>query len=133
MFVKMGTFSVEGVVSKVSRPGSPIRVSLVADTGATYTTLPASIMRKLGVDRIRTEKLQLADGSIVERPLGEVAIDLGGGHSVSATPALFGDEGVFLLGVVTLEALGLMVDPLSKTLIKKEGLLLAATSVHIGG
>jgi len=132
MFVKMGTFSVEGVVSKVGHPKSSATVAFVADTGATYTTLPASVMKKLRVKPIRKDRFRLAGGSIVERPLGEVALDLGGGHSVSGTPTIFSDEGVFLLGSVTLEELGLAVDPKSKKLVRAEGLLLASGSARIG-
>jgi hypothetical protein len=38
----------------------------------------------------------------MERPLGEVGIDIEG-YTASATPAVFGDEGVYLLGSVTME------------------------------
>lgn len=122
--MKLGTFSVEAVVAKVGDPKRSARVTLVADTGATYSTLPASILKRLGVSAIRKDRLHLADGSVIERPLGEVAIDLGEGRSVSATPVIFGSEGVSLLGSVIMEELGLAVEPKHKKLVPSEGLLL---------
>lgn len=115
----------EAVVSKVGDPKRSARVTLVADTGATYTTLPASILKELGVGAIRTDRLRLADGSIVERGSGHVRIDLGEGRALPFTPVVFGEEDVFLLGAVTLESMLLGVDPVRRRLIPVEGLLLA--------
>ncbi|MDV3244766.1 MAG: aspartyl protease family protein [Nitrososphaerales archaeon] len=121
----MGTFSVATIVFRVGRPEHSRKLALVADTGATYTTLPGSILKELGVKAVRTHRLRLADGSVVEREMGEVALDLGEGHSVSSTPVVFGSEEVFLLGSVTLEQLSLAVDPENKRLVPGEGLLLS--------
>ena len=38
---------------------------LLVDTGATYTMLPTSVLRGLGVRPLTTETFELADGSVV--------------------------------------------------------------------
>ena len=101
-----------------------MEVGLLVDTGATYTVLPASVLGGLGVEAFRTVRLRLADGRVVERPLGEVGIEIEG-YSASATPVVFGDEGTYLLGSVTLEQLGLAPDPIEKRLKPVEALLMS--------
>lgn len=46
------------------------------------------------------------------------------GLSASATPVVFGDEGVYLLGSVTMEQMGLTPDPVQKRLRPTEALLM---------
>ncbi|WP_243675460.1 hypothetical protein [Vulcanisaeta distributa] len=47
------------------------------------------------------------------------------GFTASATPAIFGDEGIYLLGSVTMEQLGLTPDPpIEKRLKPTEALLM---------
>jgi len=75
-------------------------------------------------------KLRLADGRIVERPLGEVGIDIEG-YTASATPVVFGDEGVYLLGSVTLEQLGLAPDPIARRLRPTEALLMISLEARV--
>ena len=122
----MGTFTVEAAITRVGTTSPSIRVSLVADTGATYTTLPASILRGLEVKPERQLKVRLADGSIVERGLGFVGLRLvSEDRSLPSTPVVFGDEDIYLLGAVTLEEVSLAADPLHKRLVPAEGLLLS--------
>ncbi|MDV3277288.1 MAG: hypothetical protein LYZ69_02330 [Nitrososphaerales archaeon] len=121
----MGTFTVRTMVSKAG-PSSPSKsVDLVADTGATFTTLPSSLLRELMVDVERTLRFALPGGSTVERGAGHIRIILGGGYALPSTTVVFGDEGVFLLGAVTLEDLSLAVDPTNRRLVPVEGRLLA--------
>jgi hypothetical protein len=47
--------------------------------------------------------------------MGEVGVEIEG-YRASATPVIFGDEGINLLGSVTMEQLGLAPDPVSKRL-----------------
>ncbi len=123
--MKLGTFSVPARISKIGSPDRYRDVSLQADTGATFTAVPSSLLRELDAKVERPLRFRLADGSLVERGAGHVRIDLGEGHSLPFTPVVFGDEGVFLLGAVTLETMLLAVDPVRRRLVAVEGLLLA--------
>jgi len=121
----LGVFTVPAKVWNPSWPEKAVDVELLVDTGATYTVLPASLLRELGVEGQRLARLRLADGRVVERWVGEVGIEVGG-RRASATPAVFGDEGIYLLGSVTMEQLGLAPDPVEKRLKPVEALLMRA-------
>ena len=74
----MGTFSVRARVWNPFDPGRALEVQLLVDTSATYMVLPVSLLGELGVEAFRTVRLRLADGRVVERPLGEVGIEVEG-------------------------------------------------------
>jgi predicted aspartyl protease len=57
----------------------------------------------------------LADGTVVKRSMSECVISLAQGEA--HTPVILGEEGdESLLGIVTLEILGLMLNPFHRTL-----------------
>ena len=121
----MSTFEVKAKVWKVGAAETPIEVDLAVDTGATYTTLPTSMLRRMKIHPLRRARLRIADGRIVQRGLGEVGIELQGRRS-SATPVIFGTEGVRLLGAVTLETLSFAVDSVKEKLTPTGALLLVS-------
>jgi predicted aspartyl protease len=90
-------------------------VDMVVDSGAIYSVVPASILRGIGVVPRETKVFELANGGSVQREVGNVIYEIGG--SSGAAPVIFGRRGdSSLLGVVTLEALGLRLDPLKRRL-----------------
>jgi predicted aspartyl protease len=93
------------------------------DTGALYTQVPTSILESLGHTPSGRRRLRLADGSIIERPIGEVPVRIGG--EVLHTLCVFGeDDSEPLLGAVTLEQFSLAPDPVNETLVPVVALLL---------
>ena len=123
----MGTFRVKAKVWNPSKIGNVLDVELIVDTGATYTVLPAKTLEKLGIEVMRTARLRLADNRVIERPLGEIGIEIEE-YKASATPVVFGEEDVYLLGAVTMEQLGLAPDPIKKRLKPVEALLMKFSS-----
>jgi predicted aspartyl protease len=119
----MGTFKVRASIWRVDNPSRRVGVGLIVDTEATYTMIPQSLLEELGVKKIRVIGLRLANNTVVERPLGEIRIEVEG-YSVSATSVIFGYEEIYLLGSVTMEQLGLAPDPVEKRLKTVEALLL---------
>ena len=117
----MGTFSVEMLVAGTQeRRFEPIEA--MVDTGATYTVLPASLLRRLGIEPHRSSLFELADGRQLELPVGRALIRLGDQEELSLV--IFGDEdAVPLLGAVTLEDFLLAPDPVRKRLMPVPGLL----------
>lgn len=90
-------------------------VDFLIDTGATYTLAPAEILAKLGVVPHRKLTLTLADGSKTSREMGGAYFEYQ--NQGGMAPVLFGQPGdANLLGATALEAMGLMVDPLSRDL-----------------
>jgi predicted aspartyl protease len=90
-------------------------VDMVVDSGAIYSVVPAPILRGIGVVPRETKVCGLANGGNVRRDVGNVIYEIDG--SSGAAPVIFGRRGdSSLLGVVTLEALGLRLDPLKRRL-----------------
>ena len=110
----MDTFSspLEVIAADGSRTAT---VAALVDAGSTYTCLPASLLRELGIVPYRRIRSELADGSIVEDDLGIVNIRVQGVYT--PTLAIFAAEGApALLGAYTLEGALLAVDPVRQRL-----------------
>ena len=119
----MVAFTVKVTVWNPRKPEIKVNLELSVDSGATYTVIPSSILKLLEIEPIRSIKLRLADNRIIEKPLGEIGIEIEG-YKANATPVVFGDEGIYLLGSVTMEQLGLMPDPVHRKLKPTEALLM---------
>ena len=98
-------------------------VDALVDSGATYTTLPEPLLLKLGVVPLSSANFILADGSRMERGIGQTWMRLRGEEFI--VPVVFGTEATQpLLGAVTLEIFRLGIDPVRQRLIPVDGLLL---------
>ena len=111
----MGTFNWPFRISGMN--GGPSReIEATVDTGAAYTTLPARLLRELGVKPTGQRRFLLADGRRVDLDVGRAWITIDGASEV--TVVAFGeDDAPPLLGAYTLEGLGLAVDPTSQRLV----------------
>ncbi len=89
--------------------------TFLVDTGATYTIIPADMVKKLDLKADRTQEFSLADGTIMERKLGSAVVHLDGRKAPSIVVIGEKDDSP-LLGAVTLEGMGLVVDPFSRKL-----------------
>jgi len=125
----VGVFTVKVFVWNPQNPEKKVSVELVVNSGATYTTLPTSLLASLGIKPVRSIRIRLADNRLVEKLVGEVGIEVEG-FRAGATPVIFGDEGVYLLGSVTMEQLGLAPDPINKKLKPIEPLLLKSLALR---
>jgi clan AA aspartic protease len=99
-------------------------VEALVDTGATYTTVPAPILARLGVIPHVRDAFLLADGRRVDRDIGRAWVRVDG--RTELTLVVFGEaDAPSLLGAYTLEGLRLAADPVGRRLIPVPGLLLA--------
>jgi predicted aspartyl protease len=106
---------VEGTVRAPGRRLRPRRVRFLVDSGAVYSVLRRSDWRALGLKPSRELDFVLADGTALTRGVSECTFELEGRRATS--PVVLGEtEDEALLGAVTLETLGLMLNPLSRTL-----------------
>ena len=88
----------------------PARVRMLVDTGATFSVIPKALARAIGVKPGRRPyTVTLADGRRVKCAVG--LVDYRIGKREAPGTILIGDVAEPLLGVETLEALGLAVDP----------------------
>lgn len=109
----------------ISSPRSPRKravASFLVDSGAVYTVLPAPVWRRLGLKAEEAIELTMADGTSVKRDVSEAKFHLHGRARTS--PVILGQPGdVALLGVVTLETLGLVLNPLRRELVPIRAML----------
>jgi predicted aspartyl protease len=88
----------------------------LVDTGALYSQFPASMLERLGHQSNATRRFRLADETVIERPIGDVIVRIGGETRTSV--CVFGGEASpELLGAVTMELFSLAPDPVNETLI----------------
>jgi predicted aspartyl protease len=109
----MGITYIEGVVT--GSTGKQAAVRFLVDSGATYTLLPHQDWQAIELSPKRSVTFTLADGTSVERQVSECHISLpqGEGH----TPVILGEPGDEpLLGAVTLEIIGLVLNPFTRAL-----------------
>ncbi len=116
------------VIEKVVVAGQHEReVPMLVDTGATYSVVSPVLADEIGIARLgRRYQIRLANGAPVDMDVG-VAMFRVHGREAPAT-VLIGEVSEPLLGVETLEALGLSVDPVAGVLRKKRGY-----AVRLGG
>ncbi len=91
-------------------------IEATVDTGAAYTTLPAGLLRDLGIEPMDKGVFLLADGRRVEMDIGRAWATVSGSSEI--TLVVFGDDDApALLGAYTLEGLRLAVDPIAQRLV----------------
>jgi len=94
---------------KLSADRSVITRMLV-DTGATYSVVSDALARAVGIQRLRRSvPITLADGRRVRLAVGTAIFRIGAREAPATI--LVDDVAEPILGVETLEALGLTVDP----------------------
>ena len=112
----MGVFTVPVEIGD-SDGESYARMDALVDTGATFTMVPAPVLRALGLEAIESGAFELADGSRQQFSIGEARIRVAGREVW--TMVVFGQEGMTpLLGAYTPERMRLAVDPAGKRLFE---------------
>ena len=93
-----------------------VRVRFLVDSGATYTVLRQDIWQQLGLKPLDEMEFILADGTVLKRKISEAIIELPG-YGKRRSPVVLGESGdENLLGTVTLEIFGLILDPFRREL-----------------
>lgn len=102
---------------KVSNPEDPLKsneMKFLVDSGAIYTVVPEEELKRLNIKPTSFEEFILANGEIIKKPVGNAYFEYKG--KVRAAHVIFGEKDVFLLGATTLEALGMILDPIRREL-----------------
>ncbi len=111
----MGLTYVQASIANPTKPRRSARLKFLVDSGAQYSVVPAPVLRHLGIKPVRTKTFILADGSEIKRSLGEARFRINGEEGTS--PVIFGETGdSVLLGSISLEVLGFMLDPFKREL-----------------
>jgi len=99
----------------VGRTGRRITTRFLVDSGAIYSVLPEPVWLTIGLTPSRDLEFVLADGTAILRQISDCRFIYQGIEAPS--PVVLGEGAdVALLGSVTLETLGLVLNPLRRTL-----------------
>ena len=101
---------------KLANPNQPSRyqeADLLVDTGAIYTVVNGKKLGELGIESVDKMEFYSINNQRLARDVGVSLIEVMGRRWL--TNVIFGEEGDNeVLGVTTLEQLGLQIDPVSR-------------------
>ncbi|MCG3195554.1 MAG: aspartyl protease [Candidatus Omnitrophica bacterium] len=111
----MGLTYLELEIANISAPEKTESVEFLIDSGAVYSVVPGEVLDRLGIKPFDEQTFRLADGSKILRKKGGALFRYM--DRVGVADVIFGEEGDSrLLGSLTLEALGLSLNPLKREL-----------------
>ena len=111
----MGLTSMEIVVANPSHPEQREEVVGLIDTGAIFSAVPGEVLNEIGIRPVGEQIFMLADGSRMRRKKGVALFECN--DRLGGATVIFGEPGDgILIGVTTLEALGLAFNPLTREL-----------------
>lgn len=111
----MRPISVTAKLSNTTAPEKGFEAIFSVDADAMDTMVPADELIKLGIIQEGKMSYELADGTVEEYPYGLARIEFIG--EITAGRVVFDDLGSEpLLGVTALESIGIVIDPVTRTL-----------------
>ena len=113
----VGIFRTDVEIESHTRPGETrLLHSVLVDTGAEYSWVPARVLDELGIEPVKRRLFQQADGSVLERAVG-FAIIRAGGETTTDEVVFGGPKDMVLLGARSLEGMNLRLDLVARRLI----------------
>ena len=119
----MGYIRVHATLANPLKRDLKTKLEFIVDTGAIYTVIPNTIAKELQLPITDKRRFKIASGEIVEYPISEAYITLED-KAVTSLVAIATEKTPTLLGVTTLELLGLTVDPVTGKLTPLELMIL---------
>lgn len=117
---------------EVANPANPAArepVEFLVDSGAVYSFVAREVLERLGITAHSRQQFRLADGSSIERDRGDALFFYK--NRRGAAPVIFAEENdATLLGAVTLESLGFVLDAVRRDLLPLP--MVVAGSPNIG-
>jgi len=104
-------------------------VDALVDTGASFSQIPGEVAARLGLTAFQVRHVRLANGLVVETGLANAFVELVDSPGPAADTVILGTQNApALLGVHTLDSLGVGVDTDGTRLIEKVFDLLRQTN-----
>jgi clan AA aspartic protease len=123
----MGLAFLKVEVGNPANPAVTETVEFLVDSGAIYSVVPAPILERLGIRPVSEHEFILANGTTISRKKGIALFKYG--DRIGGADVIFGEpDDSVLLGSFSLEALGLVLDPLRREL-KPLPMVLAVTGL----
>lgn len=90
-------------------------VEFMVDSGAVYSLVPGKVLDEIGIEPYKEMSFSLADGTTIKRKISSAYFEYKGDGGPA--PVIYGEEGdTPLLGATTLESMGLVLNPFTRTL-----------------
>lgn len=118
----MGMTTVRATITNIDDRTKTVTGKFLVDTGASYTVLPEDMAKQADIRPTKVQEFSLADGTSVERKMGYalIKVDLTkeeAGVQQAPSMVVIGEkDDDALFGTLTLEQMGLLVDPFKRTL-----------------
>jgi clan AA aspartic protease len=106
---------------RITGPKNSASVRAVVDTGATNTVVAEHLAKQLGIKPIEADEVVIANGSVDRVGIASAEIEIQG---IRRTVPVYIYKNT-LIGLTTLEAAGLRVNPVTQGLEKVPGRLLS--------
>ena len=111
----MGITNVIMRVREHRKSENTAELEFLVDSGAVYSLVPGKILDELGIEPYKEMSFSLADGTSIRRRISSAYFEYEG--EGGPAPVVYGEEGVTpLLGATTLESMGLVLNPFTRTL-----------------
>jgi clan AA aspartic protease len=111
----MGLTHIRVRLANPARPRRTVSVRFLVDSGALYSVVPRAVLQRLAIQPHSSRTFMLADGTEITRRMGDATFQID--DQRGASPVIFGEQGdSALLGAVSLESLGLILDPMKRVL-----------------
>lgn len=111
----MGVTTVILTVREHRKSEKSADAEFLVDSGAVYSLVPGKILDELGIEPYKEMSFSLADGTIIKRKISSAYFEYEG--EGGPAPVIYGEEGdTALVGVTTLESIGLVLNPFTRTL-----------------
>jgi predicted aspartyl protease len=125
----MGLTSVRVQVAHFAAPEVAEELDFLVDSGAIFSVVPGEVLARLGLEPRREQEFRLANATRIVRGRGVALFRYGDREAVAEV--IFGEPGdAVLLGAMTLEAMGLCLDPLRRELLPIPMILAACGSAQ---
>ena len=109
----MGLTHVDVEIANPAVPDRRVRRRMLVDSGAAYSVVDSATLQNLGIVATGERSFILADGTDITRRIGVASFHFRGEQGGSTV--IFGESGdAAILGIVTLEELGLILDPMRR-------------------
>ena len=111
----MGVTTLDVEIANPAAPDITERLNFTVDSGAVYSVVPPPVLERLGIQPLKRDRFRLANGIYISRQRGVALFKFR--EYIGGADVIFGEEGdANLLGALSLEALGLSLDPIPREL-----------------
>lgn len=113
----MGVTTVKARVKNPKDERRFIEDEFLIDSGAIFTVVPKPLLDKIGIKGYREGEFKLTDGTTVKRNIGDAIVEFDGNRAPTSVVVGKRNDSL-LIGVITLEAMGLVLDPFERKIYK---------------